>query len=821
MCRIHKCFGVSSFSLTIQILEKKFMYLLSIKLENYRRFKSAEIDFPDGIVGIIGNNGAGKSTLMEAISWALYGNEASRTSKEEIKTITAKISDVCRVILDFQIDGENYRVVRELKGATHSVDASVLVNKKVTARGTNSTNDLIEKTLGMDYKAFITSFFAKQRELNALSDFQPYKRKELLTRMLGIETIESALKSLRYDKRILEEKLNLNKTYLKDKIKLKSEKEEKEKSLLILEDNFKDKSMKFQSQLVALKDQEKTWEELKSKYEQYNSLSQEKSIKQTEREGLQNQLAVQEKEKEHLLQLVSEKEKLEPLLLSYDEAKKKLSLYDQLKIKAEHKEITLNQVRDMEKSIASDQERLALLEKQLVQKEEVEKNLNQIKEKSVSVESQLEQARNNYMRLEASFKSAKDEKAKLMSQMENIEKLGPDSVCDRCLRPMGDDYHKIKKHLLEEQEQLDRKLQTLEKEKNKIKEEGKGLKQTRTKLEEEKGKLQKSLENLYSSEGERKNLEKTSKEKSKNLLSLNEVLKNLGEINYYTETHDHLKKEFEELEKVKERSTQLASEVKRIPQVEEMMGELKSKIMLLTQAEEKISTQIKDLKFSEEEYKKVEKELKEKREERHSAELLLKDLNHQIDTIKKEIGQIEDEIKKAVEMDKEIKREEEQRLYLEKLDLLFSDFRVSLIGRIRPTLSRYAKELFSELCENRYEDLELNEDYEIYIYDQGERFSIERFSGGETDLANLSLRIAISLLISESSGVDFSFIILDEIFGSQDTGRKENILNALAKLKNRFRQIFLITHIDDIKDSVENLIYVTENEDGTSELQLQ
>ncbi|MFQ6031317.1 MAG: SbcC/MukB-like Walker B domain-containing protein [Candidatus Zixiibacteriota bacterium] len=158
---------------------------------------------------------------------------------------------------------------------------------------------------------------------------------------------------------------------------------------------------------------------------------------------------------------------------------------------------------------------------------------------------------------------------------------------------------------------------------------------------------------------------------------------------------------------------------------------------------------------------------------------------------------------------------------MEKLDLLFSDFRVSLIGRIRPTLSRYAKDLFLELCENRYEDLELDENYEIYIYDQGEKFSIDRFSGGETDLANLCLRIAISLLISESSGVDFSFIILDEIFGSQDALRKENILSALAKLKNRFRQIFLITHIDDIKDSVENLVYVTENEDGTSELQLQ
>ena len=33
--------------------------------------------------------------------------------------------------------------------------------------------------------------------------------------------------------------------------------------------------------------------------------------------------------------------------------------------------------------------------------------------------------------------------------------------------------------------------------------------------------------------------------------------------------------------------------------------------------------------------------------------------------------------------------------------------------------------------------------------------------------------------------------------------------------------MFLITHIDDIKDSVENLIYVTENDDGSSDLLLQ
>jgi exonuclease SbcC len=228
-----------------------------------------------------------------------------------------------------------------------------------------------------------------------------------------------------------------------------------------------------------------------------------------------------------------------------------------------------------------------------------------------------------------------------------------------------------------------------------------------------------------------------------------------------------------------------------------------------------------NLQFSEEECRRAERNLEERRKDVHSTELALKDISHQIEMIGKEIDQIDGEIKSATELAQNIRGREEEQRYLERLDLLFSDFRISLIGRIRPTLSRYAKTLFLDLCDNRYEDFELDEDYEIFIQDQGEKFPLSRFSGGETDLANLCLRIAISLLISESSQVEFSFIILDEIFGSQDLLRKESILTALARLKKRFRQMFLITHIDDIKDSVENLVYVTENEDGSSDLLLQ
>jgi exonuclease SbcC len=797
------------------------MYLRKIQLKNYRRFRSVELEFPDGIVGVIGNNGAGKSTLMEAVAWALFGTDASRTKKEQIKSILAPPSEVCEVILDFEMNGDNFRTVRQLSGTSHSVDASVIVNKKVIARGNTAANEAIEKRLGMNYRAFMTSFYAKQRELNALSDFQPHKRKELLARMLGIETVDEALKNLRSDKRDLELKLDFSRSQLKNKEELETSKREKSKNLSLLKEKSRITKEKLDVENSKVKTMEKSWEKVKSKYKEHVHLGQRISVTQTERQSLEAQLKSQEKEKDNLVSLTSNFEKLEKLLVPYEEIKKKVAFLDEQRVKAERHKLTQDQIKEIEASISSGQRRLVSLNKELEPKEEFQNNIKSLKEKLEGLEKKLEEERNLYMKMEAAFKSTKDEKNKLESQLRHIEELGPDSVCDRCLRPMGSDYQRIREHLLNEGKQLEDKLRSTEKERKSIKGKGQDLKISKLELEAQREKLQVALERFSRWEGERENLESSLKDKEKSLHSFQEVLKNLGEVEYDPSYHQRLKEEFEKLVKLKQESTELASQLKRLPQVEKGISELKERMQNLDKEGERLRQEIATLGFSDEEYKGIEQRLSEKKESVHSTELTLKDIEHQRELLGKEMEQIERELEKTIQLEKGIKGWEEERRYLEKLDLLFSDFKVSLIGRIRPTLSFHAKDLFLQLCENRYEDFELDEDYEIFIYDQGERFPINRFSGGETDLANLCLRIAISLLISESTEVGFSFIILDEIFGSQDVLRKENILNALARLKNRFGQIFLITHIDDIKDSVENLIYVTENEDGTSDLLLQ
>ncbi|HWR82573.1 MAG TPA: SbcC/MukB-like Walker B domain-containing protein, partial [Candidatus Deferrimicrobium sp.] len=116
--------------------------------------------------------------------------------------------------------------------------------------------------------------------------------------------------------------------------------------------------------------------------------------------------------------------------------------------------------------------------------------------------------------------------------------------------------------------------------------------------------------------------------------------------------------------------------------------------------------------------------------------------------------------------------------------------------------------------------VELDEKYNLRIMDYGQYYAVDRFSGGEKDLANLCLRLAISQALTESAGLARSFIILDEVFGSQDSDRQDLILRALANLKNRFPQILLITHVEEIRDRVETLIEVIPTGTGWSEVRV-
>jgi exonuclease SbcC len=140
------------------------------------------------------------------------------------------------------------------------------------------------------------------------------------------------------------------------------------------------------------------------------------------------------------------------------------------------------------------------------------------------------------------------------------------------------------------------------------------------------------------------------------------------------------------------------------------------------------------------------------------------------------------------------------------LDEALRDLRTDLNTQLRPDLSELASGFLRELTNGRYHELELDEDHVPVIVDDGEAKRV--ISGGEEDLANLALRLAISQMIAERAGQPLSLLVLDEIFGSLDEERRTAVMDLLRSLADRFPQVILITHIESAREGFDRVIRV-------------
>src|SRR6266545_2853510 len=173
------------------------MHLRSLRLRNYRVYRAADIEFPDGLVGIYGPNGAGKSSIIESVRYALYGD--ARTEKSELRT--AGINEDVRVELVFEHEGNSYEVRRVLKGRNLTPTVVVYVNRQLAAQSARDANAYLGRVLGMDQRAFLASVCAQQKELTTFATMVPSERRRLVLDLLGVSPIERALVHVREEAR--------------------------------------------------------------------------------------------------------------------------------------------------------------------------------------------------------------------------------------------------------------------------------------------------------------------------------------------------------------------------------------------------------------------------------------------------------------------------------------------------------------------------------------------------------------------------------------------------------------------------------------------
>jgi exonuclease SbcC len=80
---------------------------------------------------------------------------------------------------------------------------------------------------------------------------------------------------------------------------------------------------------------------------------------------------------------------------------------------------------------------------------------------------------------------------------------------------------------------------------------------------------------------------------------------------------------------------------------------------------------------------------------------------------------------------------------------------------------------------------------------------------------NFAIRIALSRLLAHRANARLQALFIDEGFGTQDAQGRERLIEAIRSIQDDFERIFVITHIDELRDAFPNRIEVLKTPRGS------
>lgn len=360
------------------------MIFTKLTLNNFKSYGHEVIKFGDGITVIVGENGAGKSTILEAISFALF---KQHTAKKIDDLVRNGSDENMYVDLEFVSNGKEYKIHRE---KTKSGLKSTLLKKNTSkgqfipsCAGDKEVANEIQSILDIDSDLFLNAIYIRQGEIAELVDKTSSEKKQLIGKLLGLDSLEKAWKNLQP---IIS---NYEKTQSELKGKLFSSEELKEeydhkKALL---GSLKEKGLDLEKQIEEVK-------EMKAeKQNEKTNMEREKEIFDNFNNNLdaeKKRLESLENDKRTLQDNLDEIKKAEEQIARLEKFVKKLPLY-----------------LDFEKSVTSIQQ----LE---LDKQKIEKDLDSI----ATQEELLATKKEGYNK----FLAADEQIEKLNNQKINLEK---------------------------------------------------------------------------------------------------------------------------------------------------------------------------------------------------------------------------------------------------------------------------------------------------------------------------------------------------------------------------------------------------------------
>jgi exonuclease SbcC len=782
------------------------MKLQRVRLQNFRQHVDSTIEFNPGLTGIIGPNGAGKSTILEGIAWAIYGSSAARGTNDTIRFARAAPRAKVIVDLQFELEGHEYRVTRTLSSADLFLDNGVAP----VATGVGGVTAHLQNKLGMNRQEFFNTYFTGQKELQFLAQMGATERGRFLAQVLGYERLRKAQNLAADRRRELKAQIEGVRAGLPDPQVLTQ-------SLQDAETRTKEankalaKVGKQRDKLIAeLQALTPKWVAVQVARERAIELTRTLASAQSEFDNAQRDIERIDAELKSIAAVEKELKALKPQLQRLKlvaiecEKMEELARLNERRLNYEERR------KDLVAEIAQLKARLEQLQKAPDVLKQTQAEHQTANEALAAAEPELEQHRTEWNRntqdVKTQIRLRADNERELELQIQLLKQTGGSGKCPVCTRPLEDEFDTVYEHLEDELEKIRQNVKWLKQREKQLvqkpaplvaaEQKVTQLREVVAKKRERESKCEQAVTELWERTNELRGKEKQLTQVEAQLAELKEP--------YDPARHDQYKAELAQLRAVEQKARVYEHDIDAREKKTEEHLTAKARATASGDVLKTTKAQLKELKFNEESFT--------------SLKLQHEALTERSTQSQLEAGKAENELHVAEEALAAAQRAqaayEEKRVHLtalesdlrhhNEMDAAVAQLRGELNARVRPELSELASTHLSDITDGRYNALEIDDNYNVLVLEDGEEKPV--ISGGEEDVANLVLRIAISQMIAERAGQTLSTLFLDEVFGSLDQERRDNVIQLLQKLRDRFEQMILITHVETVREGLDHVI---------------
>lgn len=844
------------------------MLPVRLEMKNFLPYRVPDPVYFEGIhlACLTGANGAGKSSLLDAITWALWGKSRARRDDDLIHPGQTEMS----VQLDFEQEGNLYRVLRQRRGGKRGqgtlnffivqADGDL---RTLNEPGMNATQKRIEQVLRLDYDTFTKSAFLKQGEADAFTTSTPGKRKETLSKILGLEDWKI------YEERTKEQikDLDIQLSFYEQRIREIDDELAREpqyqRDLDDIQTTHDEASIALETAEASLKEVEHAEPELKR---------QQKSYADTE--------ARLKKYRAELTQAVSETEKQQA-----DIERHQTVLNDEQSIQSGYE--TLQQARDLDSSLGKKQSQLSDLNTRISDLEKAiqteRATLEQEKAGYESSMTELERVltsdpgdalatltvdietlealeterealhkataekKERRSSLTATQKALTTDGQELNDRIDTLENTDSAS-CPLCGQALTDDHRaEILVQITAERdekreifranrEELADIKKTLKADEKRVK----GMSSDLAKLpglRKQAGILQQQLDDASDA---RKRLIEVQAQYDTVTKTLNEddfahalrddlqtVDAERTAIGYDRDSHDSAREQLETYRAYETQYTALEIARSALPAAESALKNAEERHTRLSEtiteeetALETMTTAIEKLKLLVDEQQRREQLVREQRQRVIDAVDKLGAARQRLTALQQQresrLGYVE----------RQHTAQQEHSIYKE-LQFAFGKNGVPamMIETAIPELEVSANDLLARMTEGRMH-LRLStqrekvsggsmETLDIEIADELGTRPYEMYSGGEAFRINFALRVALSKMLAGRAGAHLRTLFIDEGFGTQDDNGRSKLIEAITAVQQDFDMILVITHIAELRDSFPVHVVISKTPQGS------